>query len=418
MKKIIKIIKREFVTKVLTKGFLIGTILGPVVMIGIMFGPAYFMTLATETPMTIYVVDETYKFFSAVNEVLSDTLSNGQPRFVLSEVDPEIYANNQESYRTQIDNGLVNAILILPAELIKGAQVIYISRTVSDIDLIQKLRNGISDVVNNERLAQVGLNAARIKQLTRKVDIKTIKLVQGEEKARGFDQEYISSMVFLIILYMTIILYGSSMMRGVIEEKSSRIIEVLLSSTNSFQLLIGKLFGVGAVGLIQYLIWAAMGTAVFFIATSSIPAIAEFINISPLVLFYFVVFFIIGFFTFSTLYTAVGAMCSDMQDAQSLSAPVTLLIILPFIISFMVIKDPTTDIARILSFLPFFTPLIMFLRISLAMPPVWEILTSLLVNFVTIVFITWLAARIYRVGILMYGKRPTLPEVIRWLRYQ
>ena len=271
--------------------------------------------------------------------------------------------------------------------------------------------------MNSKRLQDAGFDPEKVKQLTKKVSVQTIKLVKGEEKERGFDQEYISSMIFLFMLYMTIIIYGSTMMRGVVEEKSSRVIEVLLSSTNSFHLMIGKLFGVGSVGLVQYIIWVSMGMVTFFIATQTMPVMAEFINVSPIILLYFILFFVIGFFTFSTLYMAVGAMCSDMQDAQSLSAPVTILVILPFIISFMVIKDPTTDIAQILSFLPFFTPLIMFLRINLVAPPLWEIAVSVLINFVTIILIIWVSARIYRVGILMYGKRPTIPEIIRWVKY-
>jgi len=418
MKKMMTILKREFVTKVITRGFLIGTLLGPIVMIGMMVGPAYFMSLSHESPMTISVVDQTGTLYPRLREALNDTLGNGQPRFIFTEINPREYAENQGYYRNKVDDGILNAILIIPSNIMTGESVTYISRVISDFDVIQTIGVSLTQIVNNQRLATAGLDPQKIKELTRKVDVKTLKVVQGQEKARGFDQEYISSMIFLIILYMTIILYGTSMMRGVIEEKSSRIVEIMLSSTNSFRLLLGKLFGVGAVGLVQYLIWATMASVVFFLATRSMPAIAEYINISPLVLFYFVVFFVVGFFTFSTLYTAVGSMCSDMQDAQSLSMPVTLMMVLPFFISFMVIRDPTTEIARILSLLPFFAPLIMFLRISLVMPPLWEILASLLINFVTIILITWIAARIYRVGILMYGKRPTVPEMFRWIRYQ
>jgi ABC-2 type transport system permease protein len=418
MKKMIIILKREFLTKVVTRGFIIGTLLGPIIMIGIMLGPAYFMTLSHESPMTIAVVDNTDQLYSGLTESLTDTLSDGQPRYIFTKIRPEDYTENQIYFRSKVDEGNINAILVIPKNIMGGEEVTYISRVVSDFNVIQSLRNALTLIVNNKRLAGAGLNPQQIKELTQQVNVKTVKVIHGEEKERGFDQEYISSMIFLIILYMTIILYGTSMMRGVIEEKTSRIVEIMLSSTNSFRLLLGKLFGVGAVGLVQYLIWAAMASVVFFLATQSMPAIADYINISPAVLFYFVLFFIVGFFTFSTLYTAVGAMCSDMQDAQSLSMPVTMMLILPFIISFMVIRDPTSDIARILSFLPFFAPLIMFLRISLVMPPLWEIAACLLINFVTILFITWVAARIYRIGILMYGKRPTVPELIRWIRYQ
>lgn len=417
MKKILKVVKREFLTKVITKGFLIGTILGPVFLIGIAFGPAYLMSLSSDEPMSIRVVDHTGSFIDDLRQEFSDTLENGQPRFVFSEVQPENYERNEQQFRQDVEKELIDAILIIPSEVMQGEPVQYMAKSVSDIDLIQKLKNGISDIVNTRRLNAAGFDPEKVKELTKKVNIQTIKVVKGEARERGFDQEYVTSMVFLLILYMTLIVYGNSMMQSVIEEKTSRIIEILLSSTNSFQLMIGKLLGVGSVGLVQYIIWAGMALGVFFITTTSMPAISDYIYISPLVLLYFVLFFIIGFFTFSTLYLAVGAMCSDMQDTRSLSTPVTLLVVLPFIVSFMVIKDPTTETAQILSYIPFFTPLIMFLRISLVMPPAGEIILAIGINILGVLLITWVAARIFRIGILMYGKRPAVPEILKWIRY-
>jgi ABC-2 type transport system permease protein len=416
LKKIIRILKREFLTKVFTKGFIIATVLGPILMIGIMLAPAYFMTMTTEKSLLIGIVEETGDFSVKLQEIYPDTLSSGELRLNFFPIAPQEYQEMAESYKSKIEAGNYHALLVIPPNVYDSITVTYLAKTVSDIDLIQQLRNGLSNIINNERLQRAGLNPAEIKNLMRQVNIQTIKIQKGEEQAREFGQEYLTALIFLLILYMTIILYGSSVMRSVIEEKSSRIIEVLLSSINSFQLMMGKLIGVGAVGLLQYVIWAGMGFVVFLLVSSSSPPMAEFIKISPDIFFYFIIFFIVGFFTFSTLYAAVGAMCSDMQDAQALSAPITLLVILPFIISFMVIRDPTSEAAQILSFLPFFTPLIMFLRILLIDPPSWEILLSLLINILTIILITWVAGKIYRVGILMYGKRPTLPEIIRWIR--
>ncbi|GAB4371394.1 MAG: ABC transporter permease [Calditrichia bacterium] len=417
MKKIIKIIKREFLTKVFTKGFLIGTVLGPIFIIGVMLGPAYFMTLSTENQMVFRVIDYSNLFADKLQEVFSDTLKNGQPRFIYYMTDPAHYEQNKEKINADIEKDLIDGVVIISEDVLDGGEIVYMAKSVADIDLIQKIRTNFSTVVSNERLKTAGLDPQEVKKLTRKVPIRTVKIVKGEERARGFEQEYFTSLIFLMILYVTILFYGQAIARGVTEEKTSRIIEILLSSTNSFHLMLGKLLGIGAVGLTQYIIWAIMSVAAFLVATTSLPAMAEFINISPAVLFYFVVFFIIGFFTFSTLFVAVGAMSSDMQDIQSLSTPVTFLIIIPFILSFMIIKDPTSQIAQILSFIPFFTPLIMFLRISLVMPAAWEIIVSLVINIVTILGIMWLCARIFRVGILMYGKRPTVPEIVKWLRY-
>lgn len=418
MKKILKIIKREFLTKVITRGFLIATILGPVLIIGIMLLPAYFMTVSSETPVTIGLVDQASDFKEKLDDIFSDTLKSGAQRISFVTIFPMEYNAESEKYKKLLEEGTLNAILIIPQDILEFPSVTYIARTVSDLELMQRLKNGLSIVINREQLRRAGLDPDQINKMTRDVSIQSIKIERGEEKERGFDQEYMSALIFLVILYMTIIVYGSSIMRSVIEEKTSRIIEVLLSSTNSFQLMMGKLLGVGSVGLVQYVIWGVMALLAFMIATTSIPGISDYISVSPSLIFYFILFFIIGYFTFSTLYAAVGALCSDMQDAQSLSTPVTLLVVLPFMISFMVIRDPTTDIARILSLVPFFTPLIMFLRILLIHPPAWEIGLSIFINVLTIVGIIWLAGRIYRVGILMYGKRPTIPEILKWIQYR
>jgi len=418
MLKIYKIVKREFLTKVFTRGFIISTILGPVFMIGIILAPAYFMTLGSDKPLKIGVLDYTATFAEPLRVALRDTLSTGEREFQFIEIDIKDYTQQTANYLAAIESGEFKGIVVIPENVYGSDSVLFMAKTVSDLELVQRLRNGISGIVRHQRLQLEKLDPVKIEQLTRGISIYTIKVHEGTETARGFGEEYLTAMIFLVILYMTIIIYGSSIMRSVIEEKSSRIIEILLSSCNSFQLMMGKLFGVGAVGLVQYVIWVSMGMGVFMIVTNTMPAIADSVTVSISALIFFIIFFIIGFFTFSALYAAVGAMCSDMQDAQAVSMPVTLLIVLPFLISFMVIRDPTSDIARILSLLPFFTPLIMFLRVLLIHPPGLEIVLSILINLVTIVGILWVTAKIYRVGILMYGKRATLPEIIRWIKYR
>ncbi len=418
MRKVWKIIKREFKTAVLTKGFIIGTVLGPIIILGFIFGPAYFMSLSSDKPMTFRVVDYSGEIAPEMNKIFSDTLKNGQPRFIFSEIDPQEYEARKKDFQKDVEEGGVDAILVIPADIMKSGQLTYVSKSIGNIDIIRLIRERISNIVNEKRLLAAGMDPSLIKELTQRVKINTVKLVKGKAEKRGFDQEFVTSFVFLMMLYMTILMYGNSILRSVIEEKTSRIIEVLLSSTDSFKLMLGKLLGVGSVGLVQYLIWALMGGIVILGASSLAPAVSQFISISPIIFLYFILFFIIGFFTFSTLYMAVGAMCSDMQDAQSLSAPVTFLIIIPFIVSMSIIKNPSTDMAFVLSLIPFFTPMTMFMRIITVMPPFWQIALSIFTNVLGIVVIMWGVARIYRVGILMYGKRATLPEIVKWLRYR
>jgi ABC-2 type transport system permease protein len=246
--KVIKIIKREFLTKVFTKGFLIGTLLGPIFILGLTFAPAYFMSLSTEQPMTVRLVDHTASLADDISQAFSDTLKNGQPRFIFSEIEPDIYSIMREEIRDDILKKNVDVVLEIPTTILNGGSINYLARSVSDLDLIQKFRNGISQVIQNIRIKNAGIDPELIQKLVERIDIRTIKVEKGKVRERGFGQEYISSVMFLLILYMTILLYGNNVMRSVIEEKMSRIIEVLLSSTNSFQLMLGKLLGVGGNG--------------------------------------------------------------------------------------------------------------------------------------------------------------------------
>lgn len=418
MDKMLKIIKREFRTRVLTRGFLIGTVLGPLFLLGIMFGPAFLMNISEDKPLQIEVVDESGILFNDLVKAFDDTLSNGELRYILIPVEPKIYNDNKEQFRRRIEKGETNVVLILPKNIIEGREITYMSKSVSEMELIQSIRRRINEQVNQVRLRQAGFDPQKINELTQRVGIKTVKIVKGEEREKGLGQEWITSFVFLMFLYMTILLYGTGVMRGVLEEKTSRIIEVLLSSSNSFNLMMGKIFGVGSAGLVQYGIWILMGFGVFFIASASVPQVMSQVVISLDVFIFFVVFFVLGFFQFATLYAAVGAMCTTQEDAQALSTPVTILIIIPFIISFMVINDPTSQAARILSLIPFFTPMVMFLRITLITPPAIEIAAAIGINIIAILILAWISAKIYRVGILLYGKRPTLPEIVKWLRYK
>jgi ABC-2 type transport system permease protein len=343
---------------------------------------------------------------------------NGERRFILIPVQPAYYEQNKEMFRNKIEEGTSQVLLIIPEDITSAAQITFISKSVSDLDLIQITRRRINDVVNKIRLQRAGFDPQKIKDLTSRIEIKTVKVVKGTETEKGIEQEFLTSFIFLLILYMTIIFYGAAVMRGVLEEKTSKIVEVLLSSGNSFQLMMGKIFGIGSAGLVQYGLWTAMALSTFFIISASSPAIAKNISISPLVFVFFVVFFLLGFFQFSTLYAAVGSMCSSQEDSQALSMPVTILIIIPFVVSFTVITDPTSQLARTLSLLPFFAPMLMFLRIVLVTPPAIEIILAIFINLVSIIFFTWISSKIYRVGILMYGKRPNLPELFRWLRYK
>jgi ABC-2 type transport system permease protein len=224
---------------------------------------------------------------------------------------------------------------------------------------------------------------------------------------------------------MTLLFYAVAVMRSVLEEKTSRIVEVVLSSMRPFQLMLGKILGVGAVGLTQFAIWIGL---VAVVALTGLPAlvsnqpgllslesIREYIPGLGLPAL-FVLFFLGGYFIYSGLFAAVGAMCNSDEEAQQAQFPVILLLVVPVIFVTGVIQNPTAPLSVSLSFVPFFTPILMFARVAVGGASGWEIAVSVVLMAATVLAVAWVAGRIYRVGILMAGKRPTLPELWRWVR--
>lgn len=419
MNKTWTIIKREFVSKVLTRTFLIATLLGPVLLVGIYLIPFLVDWSGGEEPLYVHMVDESGLFGNQLTSLFPDTLSSGRPRFVVTSIPPDVYSRDKADFENSVLTGDIDAIVVIPTNVLQQDSVIYRVKKAWQTKSLQLLHQRLSRAINKIRLQQADLDPVQIEQLTRDVAIVTETIGKPGKSADQGEITVLVAITFVMMLYITIILYGTMVMRGVLEEKTSRILEILLSSSNSFQLMMGKLIGVGSAGLTQYLIWIVISLGAFVTASATLPTLAGYINLSPLVLIYFVVFFLLGYFQFSTLFAAVGAITSSQEDAQAASTPVIVLLILPFIISISLgLQAPDAPTAQVLSLLPFFSPITMFMRTVIGDPPAWQILAAIGVNILTIILFTYLVAKIYRVGILMYGKRPTLPEVLRWIRYR
>jgi ABC-2 type transport system permease protein len=211
-------------------------------------------------------------------------------------------------------------------------------------------------------------------------------------------------------------MYGASIMRGVLQEKNSRVVEVLLSSTNSFQLMVGKIMGLGSVGLTQYLIWSLLGISFSLYGGAIVGLPVGQISFDPLIFLYFILFFLLGYFLFATIYAAFGAISNTDQEAQQASLPIVVLLIIPLIMMTFIVKNPQSTVSVVMSILPFFSPILMFTRINISTPGTLEIWGAILLLFITTLLCMWIVARIYRVGILSYGKKPTFSELMRWIR--
>ncbi|MFY9611217.1 MAG: ABC transporter permease [Blastocatellia bacterium] len=434
MEKVWVIIKREYLVRVRSRAFLFGTIVSPLFLLGLIILPGMLAERGGRGQRQITVIDQSGdpQLFAAIKQRVesrgsaSDSGEGSGPGqgsgFVLSlrVLSPD---QNPKDFIRQDSNGegeksAEEAYLILGPGVLDGVEPEYHARNLSDF-AIRSFEGSVSAAISERRLMRAGFDATKIGSYMKPVDLKTFKIgAQGESKEGGVRQEFMVAFALLFFLYISVLFYGIFTMRGVIEEKQSRIVEILISSVKPTQMMFGKLIGIGLVGLTQIGIWAIstaiisrIGTRMFAAPGSQVP------SIPASLLVYFVVFFILGFFLFATLYAMVGAIVSSEEDAQQVQFPVTMLVVTPMMIFGLVMSNPNSTLSIVLSMVPFFAPTLMMLRIAVINPPVWQVVLSMLIMVATILGFLWVAAKIYRVGILMYGKRPSIAELGRWLRY-
>ncbi|HYP28280.1 MAG TPA: ABC transporter permease [Blastocatellia bacterium] len=434
MKKILVIIKREYLTRVRTRAFLIGTIITPLLMLALTLLPSFFAARGGgETQVVVLDQSGDPGLFEALNRKLR---GNAQPEGGNSETPPAARQGRDSRYSLshvavppgqdidevtrkydeEIIAGSDKAYLVLPPDILSGGEPEYNAKNI-DITTMA-LARPISAAVTERRLIKEGFPPDKILSSMKAVDLKTNRVTpEGKSEESGAALFFVG-IAMLIFIYTTILIYGLSVMRGVIEEKQSRIVEVVISSVRPTQMMLGKLIGIGLVGLTQYLIWV-FAAGVLFAFGASIVASSGFAlpRLPVSLLAYFVIYFVLGYFLFATLYVIVGAMVSSEEEAQQAQFPVTMLIIMPMMLFTLVMSNPNSTASVVLSMVPFFAPTLMMMRITIANPPMWQLLGSMALMLLAIAGAIWLAAKIYRVGILMYGKRPSLAELGRWLRY-
>ena len=296
----------------------------------------------------------------------------------------------------------------------------YHAESLSNVVTQEALRTRISRVVSQWRLHAAGLDAAKIADLTRPVDLSTVRIsATGSRAERGIGG-FMLAWGLCFILYMIIVIYGQQVMQGVIEEKSSRIVEVIAAAIRPTELMAGKLVGICLVALTQLAIWVAAAlvlTTPAILALLTRPGGRTMPDVPGAVIAHLFVLFLLGFFLYSTLYAMIGASFNSVQEAQQFAAVAVVFIVPPLVFAVPILNDPDSPLAVGMSLFPFFTPLVMMLRIASKMPSAWQIAAAYSLCLLAIAGMVWLCARVYRVGILMYGKKPTLQEIWHWVRY-
>jgi len=445
MRKFLAVVKREYVQRVRSRMFLVVTIGAPMLFALFTVMPMLITGLRAGGPLRIAVVDESGKVYErlrasmasgrdkedgdeeergnvqgALNQRNSDRLQEAAKAservYDVERVEPA--GRTTAEVKRQLDERVkkdeLDAYLILPADVLDGGETQYYARNVGDVFTRGQVKDSLTRAVRDARLDERGIKPEVMQAVNLPVKLTVAKAGAGEgseDKGEGFFLAYGVGFV----IYFAILMYGQVILGAVIEEKETRIAEILFSSIRSFPLMIGKIVGVSLVAVTQFGIWGLgfVGLTAYFAAQGVAVKVP---SVPASVFAYLVLFFLLGYFIYATLYALVGSMVTTAQEGGQLAMPIIFVLLAGFLLVIPIIRSPNSSFAFWVSMIPFFAPITMLIRIATQTPPLWQIALSLTIGFATVVLLLWLAARVYRVGMLMYGKRATIPEELKWIR--
>jgi ABC-2 type transport system permease protein len=413
--KMFAIIRREYLERVRTKGFVISTLLLPLLMSLTMLVPMLTMK-SVDTRNTIGLIDPSGSFFASLDAALSEQ-KDARVSLIPLQVAGGDVAAATASLQDQIRDESLDGGVVIGDDFIGVPKATFYSRSVSGSIIREDLQPALDRVLRQTRFARAGVPDSLHAYLLERVDWTSLSVGdEGEATRRDEQGVFVLAFVLIMMLYMMVLLYGQQTLTAVIEEKSSRVVEVLLSSVPSSQLMFGKVVGIGGAGLTQVGIWV---TALFVMAGQGISVgglsfDASFLT--PMILGSFVVFFVLGFLLFSMMYAGIAALCNTIQEAQPFATPIMMFVIIPMLLLSLVLRAPNSTLATVLSLIPMFSPVLMFIRVCLSTPPLWQVLLSWVLMSASIWVLSRAAGKLFRVGILMSGSAPNWATLIRTLR--
>ncbi|MGK2856554.1 MAG: ABC transporter permease [Thermoanaerobaculia bacterium] len=439
------VLKREYLQAVRKKSFIIITLTMPLLMGGLMFIPSL-LAVRGLGEKKVVIVDGTGKLETAmknpvdprdkrkadkgsVEEKLPDAKKNQPaPKFQIEYVDaagsdPRKVAEAQFDRLDEKKAGKekkVDGVLVVPADVFENgdATMTYYSRSSTDVIAQERLGRTVNEEVRRTRLTTRGIPEGDVAIVLDRVELDAIQLTSSGEEKTGGQLNFLVGFLFAALLLIPSLVYGVEVMRGIVQEKTDRVVEVLISSMTPMQLLSGKILGLAAVGLTQLTVWILMGIAAA-VATGGMAAAAGFNAfqfLRPEIGIYFAIFFILGYLLYVCFYAIAGAVCNSEKEAQQFVQPVMFVLMIPWFLMMPIIMNPESNLSVALSLFPLFAPITMFVRILVSEPPLWHIVLSILLSVSVIYALFWLTAKIFRVGILSYGKRPTIPELWKWTK--
>ena len=431
--KLTTIFWREYLTRLKSKGFILSTLLGPLALFLMIAFPIASIFLFQDSKVrTIAVIDPLGEVSARIK------MPNGMRIKQTQESDDQI--------RAKVKEGVYAGYLYIPPTLVNGkGEVIYYSEESGGLMRKNELADAVNNAIQSYHLQLANLSPEMQKRLTKSNHVRNIQLTDHGDKVDSSDILTGIGFVMGMLMYVSVLLYGSLVMRSVMEEKTTRIVEVIISCVKPFELMLGKVLGIGALGVTQMLIWSILGIAItsslgiilgWFISPAdilqNIPQ-GEVSQMSmeqalakngvglpdlPFSLFvWFVLFFIGGYLLYSSMFAAVGSVVDQESDAQQFMLPVMLPIVLSILCLNLVMENPNDTAAVWLSLVPFFSPILMIVRVAITHVPFWQVALSFALLIGAFLSMIWLAGRIYRIGILSFGKRPTFKEILKWIRY-
>ena len=436
MNKIGLIIRREYFTRVKKRSFIIMTFLGPLLIAAVYIIPILLALHADNEKRTIAVVDQSHWFERQFVSTENQTFIR------LDDIDID-------STKRLVQQGFFDIALFIPETQlnIPSSAVVYSMKQVP-ITVESHIKEVMKNEIQVQKLLAAGVDPDILESLKTNINLSVIRMdEEGGEKETFTEIQFILGLILAVLIYMFIMLFGGQVMQGVSEEKSSRIIEVIVSSVKPFQLMMGKIIGVSLVALTQFVMWILL-TGVIYVGFSAAvgitnpeaisqgtvlsqeisnnnimdnEAVQDVLNVVHSIDFgtiivSFIVFFLLGYLLYATMFAAIGSLVDNNTDSQQFTLPVTVPLIIAIISAVYIVNDPDSSLAVWMSMIPFTSPVVMMVRIPFGVP-IWQVVVSAILLAGTFVGMTWVAAKIYRTGILMYGKKPTYKEIFKWLKY-
>ncbi|MDI6803164.1 MAG: ABC transporter permease [Bacteroidota bacterium] len=414
MRKAFAVARWEFIEKVKTKAFIISLIVTPLFMIGAFVLPTLLITKPDTEPRIIGVIDETNELGKLLSKKLEDKfkLPDGKPNYIIRHIGNRALLNLEDA-KKDADNLVVKedieGYLIIRTTIYNDSVFEYRAQNVGNIKVTERLNRTIRDLIIEKKLKAEGLDPGVIKKLTFPIELKLVKISKtGEEEESDFKSMFFSAYIFIMAMFILIISTGQLLVRSMVEEKSNRIIEVLMSSSSANDLMVGKILGLSALGFVQIGTWALIGIAIALKFGTVIISLTSALVLLP--------FFILGYLFYAAIFVGVGAPLSTEQEAQQVTGYLVMILIIPLLLAMWIMQDPNSPLISILTFIPFLTPTMMAVRIPIQMPSVFEILANIIVLSLSTVAAMWAAAKIFRTTVLSYGKRPSMKELWHYLK--